>query len=167
MALQTVSGSIRKCFNGGLFEGAIHAFYLPIGPRMFDFCKAMIDQILSADSIKNALKPMNMMIVIRELNASVFLASAVSFFLSWLGSSLFLSPLLFSYFFILLFFDYILLLFINFIVCAFRAFLLFYFCARVFCMIFCVIFAPWDTAPPLSPPLMEMVIIIKRSIFYN
>lgn len=48
VSAQLVMGFIVKAFDGGVFECPVHAFDLPIGPRMLGFCKPVVDVVLGA-----------------------------------------------------------------------------------------------------------------------
>jgi hypothetical protein len=56
-------------FHGGVFERAVHAFHLAIGPGMVGFGEPMVDAILMTDAIKNMLKGLDITLPIGELDA--------------------------------------------------------------------------------------------------
>jgi hypothetical protein len=45
---QLVVGLVETSFGGGVLDGAVHSFDLPIGPRVFGLCQPMIDVVLGA-----------------------------------------------------------------------------------------------------------------------
>src|SRR4051812_10445936 len=49
---ETLVGLVVEPADGGVLEGAIHAFDLTVGPRMVDFRKPMLDVTLSAGQVK-------------------------------------------------------------------------------------------------------------------
>jgi hypothetical protein len=55
MRFQMVMGLIVILFHGGVFERAVHAFHLAIGPGMVSFREAMLDAKLLADALRRGL----------------------------------------------------------------------------------------------------------------
>ena len=45
---QLVVGFVVEALDGSVFEGAVHAFDLPIGPRVFRLGQAVVDIVLGA-----------------------------------------------------------------------------------------------------------------------
>ena len=45
---QLVVGLVEVAFDGGVLEGAVHSFDLPIGPWMLGLCQPVIDVVLGA-----------------------------------------------------------------------------------------------------------------------
>jgi hypothetical protein len=56
MLFQMVMGLVVILFHGGLFERAVHAFYLAIRPGMVGFGQSMVDAILLTDTIKDMME---------------------------------------------------------------------------------------------------------------
>lgn len=48
VGLKKEMGVVVVTSNGGVLDGAIHAFDLAVGPRMFGFSEAVIDVVLGA-----------------------------------------------------------------------------------------------------------------------
>ena len=52
MRAETLVRLVVEPANGGVLEGAVHAFDLAVGPRMVEFREAMIEAGLGTDQVK-------------------------------------------------------------------------------------------------------------------
>jgi hypothetical protein len=71
MLFQVVMGLVVILLHGGVFERAVHAFYLAIGPRMVGFGQPMVDAILLTDAIKDMVKCIDITLAVGELDAVI------------------------------------------------------------------------------------------------
>ena len=58
-------------FDGGVFNGAVHAFDLSVGPRMFDLGETVFDFVFLADAIKEVHKGLFIALPVGELDAVI------------------------------------------------------------------------------------------------
>ena len=58
-------------FDGGVFNGAVHAFNLSVGPRMFDLGEMVFDFVFLADPIKEVHKGLFIAFPVGELDAVI------------------------------------------------------------------------------------------------
>ena len=71
MLLQMVMGLVVVLFHGSIFERAVHAFHLAIGPGMVGFGEAVLDAKLLADALKDMLEGVAIARAVGELNAII------------------------------------------------------------------------------------------------
>ena len=58
-------------FDGSLFERPVHAFHLPIGPRVIYFGQAVLDVMLPADTVKDMRKGACIFLSVGELDTII------------------------------------------------------------------------------------------------
>jgi hypothetical protein len=66
-----VVGLIVILVHGGVFAGAVHPFYLAIGPGLVGLGQPMVDAILMTDAIEDMLKGIAITPPVRELEAII------------------------------------------------------------------------------------------------
>jgi hypothetical protein len=71
MFFQVVMDLVGICFHNGLFECAVHAFDLAIGPRMVGFGEPMVDALLLTDTIHAMIKGIDIALAVGELDALI------------------------------------------------------------------------------------------------
>ena len=62
---------VVEALNRGLLYGSVHPFDLSVGPRMLQFCKPVLDAVLSADTIEDVFEGISIPLAIRELDAII------------------------------------------------------------------------------------------------
>ena len=62
---------VMESFDGRVLDGAVHAFDLAVGPRVFDLGEPVVDLMFPADTVKDVLEGINVPIMICELDAIV------------------------------------------------------------------------------------------------
>ena len=68
---QVLVGLVVILFHRGVFERAVHAFYLAIRPRMVDFGEPVVDTRFLTDAIKDMLKCILIALTVGELDAII------------------------------------------------------------------------------------------------
>ena len=58
-------------FDGGLFDGAVHALDLTVGPRVRDLCQTMLDPVFIANTVKDVPTGRFVHFTVGELNAVI------------------------------------------------------------------------------------------------
>lgn len=71
MGLELIVAVIMIAFDGGLLDGAVHAFDLAIRPRVFNLGQAVLDAILTADTVEDVVCGIDMALMIGELDAVI------------------------------------------------------------------------------------------------
>jgi hypothetical protein len=71
LLFQVVMGFAVRLFHGGLFEGAIHPFYLAIGPGMVGCGQPMVNTMLMTDTIKDMVQGIDIAHPIGKLDAVI------------------------------------------------------------------------------------------------
>ena len=71
MLFQVLVGLVVILLHGGLFEGAVHAFHLPIGPGMVGFGESMVDAKSLAHPRKDMLEGILIALTVGELDAVI------------------------------------------------------------------------------------------------
>ena len=71
MAFELLMSVIIIALYGGFFESTIHALDLPIRPGMVHFCKAVLDLMFMAHSIKDMHPGILIHLSVRKLNAVI------------------------------------------------------------------------------------------------
>jgi NAD dependent epimerase/dehydratase family enzyme len=71
MFFQVVMSLVVILFHGGVFERAVHAFYLAIGPGVVGFGQSMVDAILLTDTIKEMMECLDIALAVGEVNAVI------------------------------------------------------------------------------------------------
>ena len=69
--LQVLMGLVVILFHCGVFECAVHAFYLAICPGMVGFGQPMVEALLLADALKEMLKGVLIALAVGKLEAMI------------------------------------------------------------------------------------------------
>ena len=69
--LHLLMGLVVELFDGGFFQGSIHALNLSVGPGMIDPGESVFDAVLCANAVEDVLEGVAMPFLITELGVVV------------------------------------------------------------------------------------------------